>query len=161
VTPSTTTISAAGGSSAITISRPTRTITYDTGDTRTETATSGTFTITQSDTSFTLSNSSVEMTDSSLPTVILSVSGTGAAAADSISSTVTASFTASNPTTGTATASATTEAISRKKSEIIATNYRISTFSTNKSAFTAAGGTATLSIIVQRKDTYTDDQPGN
>ena len=159
ITPNTTSIAATGGSATFTLSRPTRTNTVHltSGDsyTTTETATSGTFALTRSNTSFTLSATSISMTSSSLPTFTLSVAGTGATTASAISSTVTAAFTASNPTTGTTTASKTSSSVTRAASTLSSTAYKFSTFSLNKSSFTAASGTATLSMVVQRQRTFT------
>jgi hypothetical protein len=158
VTANTSNIAAKGGSVTFTISRPTRTITYDTGDTQTETATAGTFALTRSNSSFTLSTTSISMTSSSLPTFTLSVGATGAAAVAAISSTVTAAFTALNPTSGTKTAIKTSGAITRSASTLMYDEYKFSTFSVAKSSFTAAAGTTTLSMEVQKRSIYTGYQ---
>lgn len=158
VTANTASIAATGGSVTFTISRPIRTITYDTGDTQTQTATSGTFALTRSNSSFTLSTSSISMTSSSLPTFTLSVGATGAAAVAAISSTVTAAFTASNPTTGTTTKSVTSGSITRAESKHLNTNYRINGFSVGTSSFNAAANSTTLSITTERQYVYTGNQ---
>lgn len=154
----TSSIAATGGSVTFTISRPTRTVTYDTGDTQTETASAGTFALTRSNSNFTLSTTSISMTSSSLPTFTLSVGATGAAAVAAISSTVTAAFTASSPTTGTTTKSITSSSVTRAASSLVGDYYRFSTFSVAKSSFTAATGTTTLSMVVQKRSKYTGDQ---
>lgn len=162
ITPSVTSIAATGGSSTITLTRPTRSVTktYLSGDTVTynETATSGTFSFSRSNTTFTLSATSGSLTSSSVPSVTLNVGATGAAAVSAISSTVTASFTASSPTTGTTTASKTTGNITRSASSQTGTEYQFSTFSVGSTSFTAAGGTTTLSMVVQERSVYTGDQ---
>lgn len=101
------------------------------------------------------------MTADSVPSVTLSIGATGATTASAISSTVTANFTATNPTTGTTTASKTTSSITRVESKVIKTDYRFSKFSVDKSSFTAASGSATLSMEVERKYTYTGNQEGS
>lgn len=158
VNANTSSIAATGGSVTFTISRPTRTVTYDTGDTQTETASAGTFALTRSNSNFTLSTTSISMTSSSLPTFTLSVGATGAAAVAAISSTVTAAFTASSPTTGTTTKSITSSPVTRAASSLVGDYYRFSTFSVAKSSFTAATGTTTLSMVVQKRSKYTGDQ---
>ena len=154
-------IAATGGGVTFTLSRPTRTITYNTGDTRTETAQSGTFALTRSNSNFTLSSSSISMTSSSLPQFSLSVGATGTAAVAAISSTVTAAFTATNPTTGTTTKSVTSGAITREESKHTSTNYRINQFSVGASSFNAAANSTTLTIVTQRQYVYTGDQKTN
>lgn len=154
----TSSIAATGGSVTFTISRPTRTVTYDSGDTQTETASTGTFALTRSNSNFTLSTSSISMTASSLPTFTLSIGATGASAVSAISSTVTAAFTATSPNTGTTTKSVTSSSVTRAASSLVKDHYRFNTFSVAKSSFTAATGTTTLSMVVQKRSEYTGSQ---
>lgn len=153
-------IPANGGETIITLSRPTRNVIYDTGDITTETATSGSFELTRSNEIFSLSTDTVLMTRDSLPTFTLSVPS-----ADSdetvINSTVRAVFTASDPVTGNITTSKTSNKIYRQSTEIIRTEYRFSTFSLNNTAFTAKSDSTILSIILERRDVYTGDIPGD
>ena len=165
VTPSVTSLTAKGGSSTITLTRPTRSVkkTYLSGDvvTYNETATTGTFAFTRSNSTFTLSATSVSLTASSVPTVTLSVGATGATTASAISSTVTAAFTATNPTTGTTTKSVTSTSITRAASVNTGTEYQFSTFSADKTSYDAAGGYAIVSMVLQKRDVYTESQKTN
>ena len=147
----------------MTLTRPTRTVTktYLSGDivTYNETATSGTFSFTRSNSTFTLSATSASLTSSTVPTVTLSVEETGAARVPEISSTVTAAFTATSPTTGTTTKSVTSSSVTRDGSVLTGTEYQFSTFSVGQTSFTAAGGYTTLSMVLQQRDVYTENQP--
>ena len=162
LTPSTTSIGAAGGTVTMILSRPTRSVKYiySSGDTKTvtETATAGTFALTRSNASFTLSGTSVTMNASTVPTFTISVGATGAAAVAAISTTVTAAFTATDPTTGTTTASVTSGSITRSAASFVQDHYRFSTFTLSKTSFTAASGSATLSMGIQKRSEYTGSQ---
>ena len=162
ITPSATSLTAKGGSSTMTLTRPTRTVTktYLSGDvvTYNETATTGTFAFTRSNSTFTLSAASASLTSSTVPTVTLSVGATGAAAISAINSTVTAAFTATSPTTGTTTKSVTSTSVTRAASAKTGTEYQFSTFSVGQTSFNAAGGSTTLSMVLQQRDVYTEYQ---
>ena len=83
----------------------------------------------------------------------MNIPGTGATTASKLCSTITASF---KRTSSSSAVSATCQ-VCREKSELISTEYSFKTFSLAKTSFTAAGGSTTLSMLLQRKDTYTAD----
>lgn len=154
VTLGTPNIAASGGNSTITISRPTRTVTLDTGDTVTETASTGTFAVTSSNSSFTLNSANGSMTSSGVPSFTVSVGGAGAAAVNAISSTIKVVFTSTNPTTGTTTAQV-SKTVNRNASVYSDHEFRFSQFDGLTTSINAAAKSMTLTMVVQRRDKYT------
>ena len=154
VTLGTPNIAASGGNSTITISRPTRTVTLDTGDTVTETASTGIFAVTSSNSSFTLNSANGSMTSSGVPSFTVSVGGAGAAAVNAISSTIKVVFTSTNPTTGTTTAQV-SKTVNRNASVYSDHEFRFSQFDGLTTSINAAAKSMTLTMVVQRRDKYT------
>lgn len=154
VTLGTPNIAASGGSSTITISRPTRTVTLNTGDEVEETASTGSFAVTSSNSSFTLDSANKGMTSSGVPSFTVSVGGAGAVEAAAINSTIKVVFTSTNPTTGTTT-SQVSKTVTRTASVYSDHEFRFSQFDGLTTSINAAAKSMTLTMVVQRRNKYT------